>query len=132
MDNEAEWNARLETVQLELPNAPGARARVHRAIAPRLQALVDAWRRAGVLADVLSFDGVAVARRVRGSQDRLSSHAFGVSFDVNAAQNPLGSHGAPAGSAGSVARLVPIAEALGWAWGGRWQRPDPMHFEIGA
>ena len=53
----------------------------------------------------------------------LSSHSWGMAIDINVAENPLGSppHQDP--------RLVAIMAAHGFAWGGRFLRPDGAHFE---
>ena len=37
------------------------------------------------------------------------------------------------GTAGTIdPRVVRIFESWGFAWGGRWSVPDPMHFELAA
>lgn len=116
----------------ELANVPGAnqgRITLHRKVAKPFRQLVDAWKRAGVLEDVISWEGTYVPRFVRGSTSAVSTHAYAASFDLNAAQNGLNQEPAPLGTRGSVLRLVPIAERLGWAWGGRFKRLDGMHFE---
>ena len=116
----------------ELSALPGADVAIlHRKVAPRFEALVSAWRLAGVLGDVLTLNGSYAARYVRGTtQGTLSAHAWGSAFDINVAWNGLGRVPAAEGAKGSVRRLVPIAEALGWYWGGHMSRPDGMHSEL--
>lgn len=106
------------------------RATFHRLVAPKFEELIDAWKTAGVLDDLISWNGAHSARYVRGSVANLSAHSWGSAFDINAKYNPLGGLPLPVGKRGSVLRLVPIAEELGWAWGGRFSRSDPMHFEL--
>lgn len=113
--------------------------RFHRLVAPSFEALLKAWGDAGLLEHILSWNGSYVPRYKRGRAPGpgeppnlayLSAHAWGSAFDINARWNPLGRVPAFAGTEGSVWDLVEIAESLGWAWGGRWRRPDGMHFEI--
>jgi hypothetical protein len=40
--------------------------------------------------------------------------------------------GCPASAAAMPPPVVALFEAEGWAWGGRFTRPDPMHFEATA
>ena len=54
----------------------------------------------------------------------LSMHAFGLAVDLNVTSNQLGTEG------DMDPRVVEIFERWGFAWGGRWSRPDPMHFEL--
>jgi D-alanyl-D-alanine carboxypeptidase len=54
----------------------------------------------------------------------LSMHAFGLAVDINVSTNLLGSRG------DQDPRVVAIFEKWGFEWGGRWDRPDPMHFEL--
>ncbi|MEW5883604.1 MAG: M15 family metallopeptidase [Armatimonadota bacterium] len=128
---------RLQTRVVEVPQLRGVsgaprdrRVRLHeRAVEPFLT-LWQAWEAAGLLGDVLTWDGGYVPRRVRGARS-LSSHAFGIAFDINARWNPLGRAPAPVGTKGSVIRLVRLANQYGFFWGGHFRsRPDGMHFEL--
>jgi hypothetical protein len=124
----------LVTVQLpyELAVLPGADiANLHRLVAPKFVQLVDAWRDAGALGDIKTWNGSYSARLVRGTkQGTLSAHAWGSAFDINAKWNPLGAEGPAEGEEGSVLRLVEIAQKRGWLWGGFFSRLDFMHFEL--
>jgi peptidoglycan hydrolase-like protein with peptidoglycan-binding domain len=102
----------------------------HKKAAPALAALWAAWDEARLLPLVLSFDGAYAPRFQRGTAV-LSAHAFGSAFDINAQWNPLSHKPAADGAKGSVVRLVAIANAHGFYWGGHFaQRPDGMHFEV--
>jgi len=97
-----------------------------------VEPLQHAWRQIeaeNLLADVLFWDGSFVPRRKAGG-NTLSHHSWGIALDINADWNPFGNAPAPSGAKGSVRRLVPIFEAHGFAWGGRWRKPDGMHFEL--
>lgn len=61
-------------------------------------------------------------RDVRGGASK-SNHAFGIAVDVNALSNVLGTTG------DMPLEVVEQWEIEGGGWGGRWSRPDPMHFE---
>lgn len=61
-------------------------------------------------------------RNVRGGHSR-SNHAFGIAIDVNALTNVMGTEG------DMPMEVVEQWEIEGGAWGGRWSRSDPMHFE---
>ncbi|MER3414146.1 MAG: hypothetical protein C4341_07925 [Armatimonadota bacterium] len=131
-----EWRRRRTRV-VEVPQLRGVQGtpsnghvRLHeRAVDPFLT-LWLAWEDNGLLGDVLSWDGGYVPRRIRGSR-LVSSHAFGIAFDINARWNPLARPPAPAGTSGSVVRLVRLANQHGFFWGGHFRsRPDGMHFEL--
>jgi hypothetical protein len=97
------------------------------------EALKAAWAEVEekkLLDRLVSFDGSFVARLVRGSQNRLTNHACGAAFDINAQYNLFGSPPAPIGAKGSVLELVPIFNKHGFYWGGHFRRPDGMHFEL--
>jgi D-alanyl-D-alanine carboxypeptidase len=97
-------------------------------------ALHDAWaevEQMGLLSVVASWDGAYSARVIRGGSSRLSAHACGLAFDINATANAIGQSPKPAGTPGSVADLVPIFEKHGFKWGGNFKpKPDAMHFEF--
>jgi hypothetical protein len=84
-----------------------------------------------------------VCRPTRGSSS-WSQHAFGLAVDVNPFQNPYHrddrilpelagayldrGHERP-GMLHEGSTAVRAFDAIGWGWGGRWQRlTDPMHF----
>lgn len=119
----------------------GGRVAFHRLGANRLRMLFERWEAAGLLPLVLTWAGSWAPRFIRGSRSTLSNHAFGTAFDINAAWNPLGAIPPLAGRHGSVRELVPIANDLGFFWGGHFGvdhagrataggRPDGMHFEL--
>lgn len=61
-------------------------------------------------------------RDIRGESSK-SYHAFGLAVDVNALTNVLGTAG------DMPSEVVEEWEREGGAWGGHFDRPDPMHFE---
>lgn len=134
-----DWE-RSNIVRVEVPQlagvkgAPSSRTvRFHRLAARQLQALFQAWQAAGVLEQLLSWDGSFAARFMRGSTTLLSNHAFGSAFDINAAFNPLASEPAFPGEKGCLFDLVSIAHDHGFYWGGHFEnRRDGMHFEVAA
>lgn len=67
------------------------------------------------------------AKRVNGD---LSTHSWGIAFDLNADDNPL----APKPGAPLVttipAQWVAEFQKCGFTWGGHFRRPDPMHFQF--
>ena len=110
-------------------NAPSTML-FHKLAAAQLQALWEAWEKAGLLKQVLTFEGAFVARFIRGSTSTLSNHAFGSAFDINYRWNKLGARPALVGETGAVRELVPIAHEHGFYWGGHFNRRDGMHFEV--
>ena len=129
------WKA-LNLVTIEIPQISGLppyntnKITVHKRVANQFRNLFNEWENAGLLPLILSFDGSYNARLIRGSSTNLSNHAFGVAIDINVPWNGLGVTPALKGQKGSVRDLVPIANSLGFYWGGHFQRNDGMHFEI--
>lgn len=81
---------------------------------------------------VLFWSGGFVPRHIGRNPSRpLSPHSWGVAFDLNDEWNPWGEAGAPKGTTGSVAELVPVLEKWGFYWGGNFSKRDPMHFQYG-
>lgn len=117
-----------------IPHAP-ATMPFHRLGAAQLKALWQAWEDANLLGLILTYDGAFEPRFKRGlsngGPEALSNHSFGSAFDINADLNPMGTTPLLVGRRGSVRKLVPIANAHGFYWGGHFStRPDGMHFEI--
>lgn len=102
----------------------------HKLAAPRVQLLFRRWEEAGLLPLIVSYAGSYVARFTRGSRTILSPHAHGSALDINVTWNGFGAVPALTGRQGSVRKLVPIANELGFYWGGHFSHKDGMHFEI--
>jgi hypothetical protein len=101
--------------------------RCHRLMIPQLAAALGEIERAGLAGLIRPDDygGCYVPRFIdRNPSNPLSMHAFGLAVDINVSTNQLG-------TAGDMdPRIVAIFEKWGFQWGGRWSRPDPMHFEV--
>lgn len=115
-------------------NTNGGRIKFHRLAADQLRRLWQAWEEVGLLHLVLTFDGAWWPRTIRSNPTTLSNHAYGTAFDINAQWNAFYKPAALVGDRGSVRELVPIANALGFFWGGHWNydgrgASDGMHFE---
>jgi hypothetical protein len=107
------------------------RVRLHKKVAEQTRELFARWEQRGLNRLVLTWAGMYAARFERGSPTRLSSHAWGAGFDINAAWNGLGRLPALRGERGSVRELVEDANTLGFFWGGHFvRRSDGMHFEV--
>jgi len=117
-----------------------AKIQFHKKAVDQLLALFKAWEDADLIPLILSWGGSYAPRFIRGSRVRLSNHAYASAFDINVAWNYMGTRPALVGCQGSVRELVPIANELGFFWGGHYGfnktgqqtggRPDGMHFEI--
>ena len=103
---------------------------LHKLAAPRVAQLFERWEQAGLSKLVLTFGGAYTPRFVRGKLGVLSAHAHGTAFDINVAWNGFGIHPANVGAKGSVRELVPLANELGFYWGGHFTKRDGMHFEL--
>jgi hypothetical protein len=95
-----------------------------------MKALFQYWEDNDLMHYVKSWAGSWVPRYVRRAPGVLSSHAWGTAFDINAECNGLGRHPAPSDDHGTVIPLVQSANDFGFWWGGHWNRPDGMHFEL--
>jgi hypothetical protein len=102
----------------------------HKKAAQQMKNLWADWEKAGLLHLVKTWNGTYSARFIRGSETKLSNHAFGTAFDINVKWNGLAKRPALVGEEGSVRELVQIANKNGFYWGGHFSRKDGMHFEI--
>ena len=106
--------------------------RVHRLAANQIRRLFQAWEDAGLLHHIRTFSGAFNARFI-GRSHVLSNHAFGAAFDINEHWNQQPATPAATGTTGSVRELVPIANQMGFYWGGHYtnhSKVDGMHFEV--
>lgn len=73
------------------------------------------------------FGGCYNFRAIKGS-NRLSTHAWGAGIDLDPDRNGLGIKHDPTKGMMRL-EVVKIFEKEGWKWGGRFGRPDCMHFQ---
>lgn len=137
----ARWEARsLQTVAVPYPlrlawepEVVVRRITCHRRVARPLGQCLEA-----VLAHYGSVEAVRAARMdlyggcynfrtMRGS-NALSLHSYGIAIDLDPERNALGQKWVEEKGMMPLA-VVRIFEAAGWTWGGRWNRPDAMHFQ---
>ena len=103
------------------------RVTCHRLVFPQLAAALAEIQQEGLASRIHRGDygGCYVPRFIdRDPRRGLSMHAFGLALDLNVSENYLGTRGH------MDPRVVAIFEKWGFGWGGRWSRPDPMHFEL--
>jgi hypothetical protein len=96
----------------------------HESLAPLLtEVLLDVLRK-NLGGAIRSFAGFNARHKMHDPARGLSSHAWGIAFDVNAADNPVGTVGT------MHPGIVQSFESFGFQWGGRWVKvKDPMHFQ---
>jgi len=73
--------------------------------------------------EVKTWDGCFNIRKKRGL-DSWSLHSWGIAIDINASGNGLGK------TPSMDRRLVACFTDAGFEWGGLWNRPDGMHFQL--
>jgi hypothetical protein len=79
------------------------------------------------LIDPSQYGGCWVPRHIDFNPAKpLSMHGWGLAADFNVSTNGLGQKPT------MDPRIVEIFDRWGFVWGGRWSRPDGMHFELGA
>lgn len=91
-------------------------------VGPLAQAFKNINER-GLADQVKTWDGCFNIRRKRGSIS-ASLHSWGIAIDINAAWNGFGK--TPTMSP----ELVQCFVDAGFDWGGRWSKPDGMHFQL--
>ena len=81
----------------------------------------------GHLIDPSQYGGCWVPRHIDFNPSKpLSMHGWGLAADFNVSTNGLGE------KPQMDPRIVAVFDSWGFVWGGRWSRPDGMHFELGA
>lgn len=104
--------------------------RCHKVMLPQLRAALEEIENSG-LAHLLKPEQAGRCFQPRFVErdpvnHSLSKHAWGLAIDLNVYDNPEGS--VPK----MDSRIVAIFEKWGFRWGGRWTKPDGMHFELAA
>ncbi|WP_428429546.1 phage tail length tape measure family protein [Pararhizobium sp.] len=108
----------------EIAAAGGLKAKVSSEYAPRFQGLLNDLEAAGYNVSSLGEGGYSY-RKVKGT-DNLSKHAFGEALDINPRQNPWSNNF----QSDLPANVNDLAKKNGLTWGGTWNKPDTMHFQV--
>ena len=115
--------------RLVLAEVGPIRVRMLEPAAESLQRVFDQVRRIDPdLYDRIGTAGSLCVRRIRGTVDRLSSHAFGTAVDLTI-DGRLDSFGSGMTQLG-LTILADFFAAEGWIWGAAFGREDSMHFEV--
>lgn len=84
-----------------------------------------------VRADWHQADDWGFSYRESTGSDDLSCHASGTAIDYNATRHPYGVRASANFSPAQIAEIHRILDEVGVVvWGGDWNTPDAMHFEI--
>lgn len=115
--------------KLVLEEVGPIRVRMLRPAAESLQRVFENVRRADPdLYARINTSGSLCVRRIRGTQNRLSTHSYGLALDLNIdghldnftdGKTQLG-----------LTILADFFHAEGWVWGAGFRREDSMHFEV--
>jgi hypothetical protein len=92
-------------------------------VAASLRDVLGELHDAGLWSLLHTYDG-CYAWRVMRQGRKLSTHAWAIAVDFNAATNRIGTPG------DMDHRIVAAFEDHDWTWGGRWERPDGMHCQL--
>lgn len=114
-------------ISLSQVSTQGLVAKVDAAYADRFQGLFNDLTKSGYKISSLGEGGYSY-RNVAGTNN-LSKHAFGDAVDINPRQNPQ-AYGATGNFAASGIDPAALARQNGLKWGGDWNKPDTMHFQV--
>jgi len=125
------WEVSLKLVSIPLPQplllslgGEAKRIRFHPAGAESLDRALHAIHEDGLWHKMGVYGGCFAVRTQRGSAIKWSVHTWGLALDIDVLNNPLGA--VPK----MDASLIQIFESYDFVWGGRWARPDGMHFQF--
>ena len=126
-----------DEIHTQIPHLPKA-IYLNRDIIVKTEAVLRALIATGVHTEIKTWDGCFVVRKQRGSTS-ISSHAFGISFDENAAWNPFRIRKKETDDQWELIRsqivqwsptFLQVWRDAGWFCGADWiQRIDGMHFQ---
>ena len=127
------WPASKDRAEIAIKSyaVPGTRTKLAcaEAVAPLLVGFAQEFHELIEPIDGGQLDDWGFAfRDIRGTTNNLSNHASGTAIDLNATKHPLGKAGTFPKE--KVPMLKALCKKYGIMWGGKWKRPDEMHFEI--
>jgi D-alanyl-D-alanine carboxypeptidase len=96
----------------------------HRSLIPQLRQAMRSLADQGLGNFITSYNGCYNPRFLNYSLEApISHHTWGMAIDINAGENPYGTE------PNFPRKVVDAIEDWGFTWGGRWLKPDGMHFE---
>jgi len=114
---------------------PVSAVRVHKKCSVSLAAVFDAiWAASGQSQDRINewgmqlYAGGYIFRPMRTST-RLSMHSWGCAIDFDSSRN-YQEDTTP--NFANIPAVLDAFAAEGWTWGGRWRKPDGMHWQAAA
>jgi hypothetical protein len=117
-----EW-VRRNIVTVDLPIF--GRTQCHRVMVPQLSAALNEIIALGLQDLITDYSGCYVPRHMLWDPAKgISRHAWGLAFDINVPTNGYG-HAPTLDS-----RIVDVFKRWGFKWGGDFDVPDGMHFEL--
>lgn len=99
---------------------------VHRKAKPQLKRFVQ-WFHENI--EPVTADSGGHQFRFIGGTWKWSNHASGTAVDLNASRHPWGKRNTF--TAAQRAAIRAKCDEIGLIWGGDWDYPDDMHFELG-
>lgn len=99
------------------------RCTVHKLIAPIVEKVLKEIHSKGLWPKLIDFGGGYYVRPKRSSGNEYSTHSWGIALDFNVKNNQMGMRPE------MDMRIVDVFEKAGFVWGGRWKKPDGMHFQ---
>lgn len=127
INQDKKWvNSHLETAKMPIIGT----VRCHKLMLPQLEAALNDLQAQG-LGHLMKPEQAGRCYQPRFVEKdpvnhALSKHAWGLAIDLNVYDNPEGS------KPKMDPKVVAIFEKWGFRWGGRWTKPDGMHFELAA
>jgi|GEM_PF-5371058 len=95
----------------------------HAKLVKVLEAALDQIQKRGLDREFRQFGTWCPRHQYHDSAKSLSTHSWGIAFDLNQATNLPGTRG------NIDPDIVEVFEMFGFEWGGRWAFRDPMHFQ---
>lgn len=102
--------------------------RCHKLLKENFEAVFERIKKEGLEYYANDYSGCYAKRSIRGFKSHASTHSWGVSVDLEVADNPLG---LSEDKAPMNRGVIKIFKDAGFFWGGKFQkRPDPQHFQF--
>ncbi len=96
----------------------------HKLVVPHFQKAFKMMVDRGVARKIKTWDGCFNVRYMRGAS-QWSTHSWGIAIDIDAQWNRFGQR-----DFAMAPEIAACFEEAGFIWGGRWNRPDAMHFQF--